>query len=304
MPRAGGHEDHYREKRRQALQWFAAHCDWLQEDAPIPRELAEGLVRSSAWWIDHPSGPVEAPGDANHVTRGPYGWRIYSGNSFEISLFIKSARRLIRDAYDAAIRDRPIPPGRLKEDIAIHGVRCVSDYQDDLYRFYGSLEWIPCGNHAIDTFEAAQYLIDQSRYAKAVAYKPRLRRQADATADQKRDSGAPKRVADPSPSTPQPRRRARRKKKNRSAPQLTDEQRQWVNARLTHLQARFGSLSQQETNELTDLLTRLAPLTHSEDLTTQQRQRLTLLKGAVVAYAQRMEAKRRGDEAPAAPPKR
>lgn len=293
------------EKRRQAIQWFASRCDWLQDDAPIPRELAEGLVAASAWWLS-PQGPLEAPGDAEHVEQGPYGWRVYTSNSFEISRFIRRARPLIREAYEAAARGRTIRKRHLLIAIAAEGVYCVSNHVDDLYPIYGKHDWIPSGNHAIATMQAAAFLLDQARYFQALAYKPRRRRQETTQQEQAptEQKSATQKPAQAEPASTKKARKKRKGSKGQTQPELTQEQRQWVGERLKELSLQFGGLGQYERSELKQLLKALAPLRLADDLGPEQTQRRALLEGAVVVYVQGMKAKRENPppEPPPPPP--
>lgn len=161
------------ERHRETFKWFLDRCPWLHEGSEIPLELARGVVRASAVWYQKSAGPVPIPGQSEHVTRGVYGWSIYYSNSFEISLFIRAAARIIRGAYIDAIQGKPSRPENLARVIAYRAHECVTDYSGDLYDDYRHGKFILAfGSHAIMALDAANYLIDESGYRTALKWKP------------------------------------------------------------------------------------------------------------------------------------
>lgn len=289
--RAGGRTRTDAEQRQQVLEWFSARCIWLPDGARIPQELAEGVIRASAWWPDHPQGPVEAPGDAKHLTWGTYGWRIYESNSFEISLFVEKARPLIRAAYKGTIEGHRIPRDSLCRAIASQGMSCVSDYLDALYDTYGQSDWLAFGSHAIDTLAAADHLIEKSGYDAAVNYTPR-QRQPEQGVQTPTARTTPRKQPSQQGSEQSP-------KKHRRSRGATPEELEWAGQRLGELRRRLGGLSPFQRKDLRALLIQLAPLELAGDLNPEQNQQRQRLKLAIVSYVDAIRAKREGADADA-----
>ena len=44
------------------------------EPGNVSISLAQDLIRSSAFWVDHPQGIQEEPGRADSIVKGPQGW--------------------------------------------------------------------------------------------------------------------------------------------------------------------------------------------------------------------------------------
>jgi len=69
-------------------------------------DVAQDLVWKSAWWVDHPSGPVRAPKMARHVyisSEGDESWIDYGANTFLVG---RALIRVLR-ALDSCLRDGP-----------------------------------------------------------------------------------------------------------------------------------------------------------------------------------------------------
>lgn len=243
------------EKRRETLAWFLERCPWLHEESEVPLELARGVVRASAVWFQK-AGEVAVPGQAEHVTWGLYGWRVYYSNSFEISLFVKAAARIIRSAFQDAIDGKAPKPEGLIRPIAYRAHECVSDYNDDLYDDYHHGRFVLAfGSHGILALDAAKYLIEESGYRTALKWKPRTRPPTQASPAPQRRSrtpGAPP-ESQSQTATKAPQQTRKQAKKER-------EIQRWVQQGMTRLQADLGGFAGKQEDELRELLTRLAPL--------------------------------------------
>lgn len=238
------------ERRKEAFGWFLERCPWLHEESEVPLELARGVVRASAVWFQK-AGEVAVPGQAEHVTWGLYGWRIYYSNSFEISLFVKAAARIIRSAYEDAIDGKPPKPAGLVRPIAYRAHECVSDYKDDLYDDYHHGRFVLAfGSQGILALEAAKFLIEKSDYSKALKWRPRARQPVQAP-QPKRRSRMP--VAHPDPQVQAAQQARKQAKRER-------ELQQWVQQGMGRLRPGLGGFDGNLEAELHELLTRLAPL--------------------------------------------
>lgn len=250
------------QRHKEALAWFLERCVWLHDESEVPLELARGVVRASAVWFQA-AGEVLVPGQAEHVTWGRYGWRVYYSNSFEISRFVEAAAWIIRRAFQDAIDGEAPKPEGLVDLIALQAHGCVSDYSDVLYDDYGHGRFILAfGSQGILAREAAKYLIEESGYLAALKWRPRKRTPAQASQSQRgsRGPGAP----------PKPQAQANQKadeKAAQRAAQLALNQaerdrklQQWVQQGMDRLRADLGGLDGNLEAELRELLTRLAPL--------------------------------------------
>src|SRR4249919_2752849 len=67
----------------------------------IPRRIAQRLIMDSAWWYDHPSGPVRAPKHKENVEQGPYGWQLaFGANAFLVESAVRDCLGLVSSAID------------------------------------------------------------------------------------------------------------------------------------------------------------------------------------------------------------
>lgn len=249
------------ERRKETLAWFLERCPWLHEDSEVPLELARGVVHASAVWFQK-AGEVAAPGQAEHVTWGRYGWRIYYSNSFEISLFVKAAAEIIRSAFQEAMDGKGARPERLARPIAYRAHDCVSDYSNNLYEDYGHGRFLLAfGSQGIRALRAAQFLIDESGYTAALKWKPRPRPPTQAQSPQSR-SDAP--ATQPEPQA-QADASAAQKAAQRAAQQARNqakrerELQQWVQQGMDRLRDDHNGFDANLEAELRELLTRLAP---------------------------------------------
>lgn len=260
------------DRRKEALKWFRDRCEWLHDDAHVDYELARGIVRASAVWFQRDAGPVAVPGQAEHVTWGAYGWRIYSSNSFELTLFVKAARKIILSAYEDAIAGRAPKTESLVAPIASCAHGCVSGHDDGLFRHYGHGRFVLAfGSQAIMAEEAARFLLEASGYTRALRWTPGRRRDATAKTPPKspppQPTGAPKPRSTPKKAKAQPRQQERPRDPNKKT-------RVWVDRMAFDANKRYGPLPKRKKKSLRALLNKLAPLeVHGAKTPERERER-------------------------------
>lgn len=145
---------------------FKSACKWLVPQAYISRELAEGLIRTSAWWLTHQAGPIEVPGDAKRVTIGDGGWMIeYGGGTlqFLIGRYIRMCAHRISQCFDELAAGRTVSLSRLERELAEFSSSCVRGEFNGIFRSYhGGRDFLEFGTHGIKKSAAANYLIEKS----------------------------------------------------------------------------------------------------------------------------------------------
>lgn len=280
------------QRRKEALEWFRDRCKWLHDDAHVDYALTQGIVRASAVWFQKDAGPVAVPGQAEHVTWGAYGWRVYSSNSFELTLFVKAARKIILGAYKDAIAGKAPKPESLVVPIASCAHSCVSGHDENLFRHYGHGRFVLAfGSQAIMADEAARFLIDESGYNRALRWTPGRRRDAAAKTPPKpprpQPTRAPTPVSAPQQATTRPPKQEHPRDPNKKA-------RIWVDRMAFDANKRYGPLSKRRKKSLRGLLNKLAPL-EAQSAETPERAELwqqihQLLKGDAPPTSQPPEA--------------
>lgn len=270
LPLGRGHMLSDSDKRKQTIAWFRDRCSWLREGTHIDVELAREVVRASAVWFQKDAGPVPVPGQAEHVTWGLYGWRVYSSNSFEISLFVKEARNIIVSAYEDAIDGKAPKAKNLALPIAWRAHGCVSDYDDNLYDNYSHGRFVLAfGSHAIMAQRAAEFLIEASGYKQALAWRP----------DPRRSDALQRTPSRPRSPQPQPKQgNAPRKAKAPKKPQPPKQKppgdakkdaQAWLRRTTFDAHKKYGPLPASKKRKLSALLTQLAPLMITRPKTVQ-----------------------------------
>lgn len=275
----GGSMASSKQKRRETLAWFRDRCEWLPDDAPVPVELARGVVAASDHWFQKSAGPVATPGQAQHVTWGAYGWRIYSANSFEISLFIKRASKMILRAYQDAISGRPPKTEDLVVKIASLAHVCVSNFEDKMFDYYEHGRFILAfGSHAIFAKHAARHLLEQSGYVQALNYKPRPPRNTPTPLPEQDLSVLPKHLQDRArelraqAAGDTPPAQAGKQAPQRPTP---DPLRRWVKLAIKDARRKVpNGVTKGQQAALRELLTQLAPMmVHPQGTAEEARQR-------------------------------
>lgn len=152
--------------------WVRHHAEellnsvsWLDRSARVPRELAEQLVRRSAYWVAHPRGePVRAPQHASHIVRvREYGLVLDLGNHFLVECAISIARLALLATLEWARLCR-LPSYEIVERTLMDGFSgAVADHKlnpYDSYPVHG--EYLMFGANGIHVPTATQYLLRAS----------------------------------------------------------------------------------------------------------------------------------------------
>jgi hypothetical protein len=144
---------------------------WLTVAAPdVPKGAVEELVRSAAWWIEHPTGsPCRAPGKVRQIEHNfKYGWVVnYGANKFAAAYAIHQAGRIAAKALEQAAAGSRLPYSTVRRQIydAIWG--SVLNHEGELfphltYRKDG--DHLIFGTHSINIDEATTTLIRASGF--------------------------------------------------------------------------------------------------------------------------------------------
>ncbi len=135
---------------------------WVYEET-ISREIAEGLIKSSTWWLTHVSGsPVKAPGHAKRIYSSPrHGWVIeFGANSFLIGKAIKRAQRKLIAAENESKTGTAILEKNIRQEMEDAICGSVANVNGEEYAYYppnnGDLVF---GAQAIDLKQAVDYII-------------------------------------------------------------------------------------------------------------------------------------------------
>lgn len=146
--------------------FIKSRCPWLGNGAPVPRELAEGVVRASLRWLSHGLNrdEVESPGMAKYIRLGPYGWELPLGaNRFAVEEFVRKARAILQQALSDIDSGTTPSEKALRPRIAFLCPTCIITSRDKLYSDYPMHgAYVHLGAHAVDAGAAADYLIQQS----------------------------------------------------------------------------------------------------------------------------------------------
>ncbi len=90
-------------KQKSVVNKLKRNTPWIKRNETIPLEVAESFVRSTAWWIGHPSGPVRAPNHAGRIYKSHHGWAIkFGANTFLVGKAIERCRNKINDFFELA----------------------------------------------------------------------------------------------------------------------------------------------------------------------------------------------------------
>jgi hypothetical protein len=140
---------------------------WLNGKDTVPRELADGLIRSSAWWLTHSSGrPVRAPGHAENLFESSLGWAVeFGANTFLVGLAFKRCRNEINSYLDQAATGKIPLLSDLKAALALHIRGAVANYDGYEYEGYYPITdgRLIFGAQAIDVSEATNFILERAK---------------------------------------------------------------------------------------------------------------------------------------------
>lgn len=96
----------------------------------IPLEFVAWTISESAYWYDHPSGPVRAPNHSERLEDGPSGYEIHFGsNIFLAEQAVKFAIDDIKEAVHTANKtNEVINRQKLLRDLRISITLCVAPF--------------------------------------------------------------------------------------------------------------------------------------------------------------------------------
>jgi hypothetical protein len=97
----------------------------------MPMEVADRVIRNSAYWYGHPQGPARAPKHAERLTQGDTGWElVFGANTFLVETAVRRCVRTIEKAAEAVKKtDKPINENALARDLAYAVQGAVANYQ-------------------------------------------------------------------------------------------------------------------------------------------------------------------------------
>jgi hypothetical protein len=111
----------------------------LAKDKEVYRSFAEELIKSSAYWYEHPSGtPVKAPNHSKHIYQtGTNNWEIeFGANAFSISSAVcRCQETLLKFFYDYE-QGKEIDINEIKRILHFCVRECVENYKGDGYELY------------------------------------------------------------------------------------------------------------------------------------------------------------------------
>ena len=112
------------------------------ESGNVPISLAQDLIRSSAFWVDHPQGIIHpVPKWADHIVKGPQGWEVRFGgeksNKFLIERAILLSKETILDEIIRAQNSGQEIDSRLLFRRLITCTRkSVANYENKTFDYY------------------------------------------------------------------------------------------------------------------------------------------------------------------------
>ncbi|MBP7360920.1 MAG: hypothetical protein KBH05_04565 [Nitrospira sp.] len=109
------------------------------ESGSVSISLAQDLVKTSAFWINHPQGIIHPePAWAEHITKGSHGWEVrFGANKFLVERAIILSKRTILDEMDRSEKINADIDTKLLFRRLITCVRIsVADYSDTILPYY------------------------------------------------------------------------------------------------------------------------------------------------------------------------
>jgi len=142
-------------ERKHIAKRIMSHLDNLgTEDGDVPLDVAKDFIRKSAWWLDHPSGPVRAPGHSSNIYGSERGWKIdFGANTFMVGRAISRCRKTLSDALEQASSGNIRPFSELRRILTYNVRGAVANYEDEEYSGFYSVVGadMKFGTQSIDT---------------------------------------------------------------------------------------------------------------------------------------------------------
>ena len=124
-----------KEERKHIVSGIKSHLDSLgTEDREVPLDVAKKFIRESAWWIDHHSGPVSAPGHSRRIYGSESNWKIdFGANTFMVGRAISRCRKTLSQFLEQASSGNIMPISKLKEKLTLNVRGAVTNYDGEEY---------------------------------------------------------------------------------------------------------------------------------------------------------------------------
>jgi hypothetical protein len=108
------------------------------ENDSVPLGIAQKMIRDTAWWLKHPTGPVRAEKHYERVKKGPHGLQIdFGANNFLVGRAISRCRDRISVVLEqVSSSGERIDEQALRAELILIVCSAVSNYADEEYGFY------------------------------------------------------------------------------------------------------------------------------------------------------------------------
>ena len=111
----------------------------FEESGTVPISLAQDLIRSSTFWVDHRQGIIHPePGWADRLDMGRHGWEVrFGANKFLVQRAILLSREAMLDELDRSMKLSEALDNTLLFRRLITSVRTsVANYSDTIFEYY------------------------------------------------------------------------------------------------------------------------------------------------------------------------
>ena len=108
------------------------------ESGTVRIEIVQDLIEVSACWPNHPQSPHPAPGWADHIVKGTFGWEVkFGANYFLIERAIQLCREIINKELDLVTTSgEGIDPRTLRRLLAGCIRQAVANYAHERFEVY------------------------------------------------------------------------------------------------------------------------------------------------------------------------
>jgi len=152
-------------KRQAGAKTIRSSNAWIDRPETISKELAQGFLRASCWWLTHSSGnPVRAPGHADRLFLDKHhGWAIeFGANTFLVGKAIERCAMRFKEFLDA-IGDQ-VSTDKLRKNLRSAIAGAVANYDGNEYDGYYPItdDQLTFGAQAIDLNDAVAFLVNRT----------------------------------------------------------------------------------------------------------------------------------------------
>lgn len=160
--------------RASALIKIAGKHGWIGSgQATIPRELAYGLIRASAWWLGHPSGPVRAPKHADRMAMYETGWGVeFGANGFSAGNALVRAKKVAQKVRDEILAGRMPSEVSVLRDLRVAMTSSIFNHIGELYSagsYRIQRDDLIFGVQSIDVKDGVQFLFEHTGLKELLA---------------------------------------------------------------------------------------------------------------------------------------